>query len=50
LSDLEKVESVEQEVTYVLYSYGRTKLVSQTEWEKSWLDWWMKINKVQELN
>lgn len=49
LSEVEKVETVEQGITYVLYSHGRTKLVSKKEWEQSWLDWWMKINKVREL-
>lgn len=46
---LSEVENADQSVTYVLYSHGRSKLVSQREWEKSWLDWWHKINKIQEL-
>lgn len=50
LSEVEKVESTEPEVTYVLYFHGRTKLVSQKEWERSWLDWWTKINRVRELD
>jgi hypothetical protein len=40
---------VKLEATYVLYNNGRLRLVHRTEWEKSWLDWWTKINKVQEL-
>lgn len=30
-------------VTYVLYSRGRAQVVSQEEWEQSWLDWWQSV-------
>lgn len=48
VSEQEQVSS-EQGVTFVLYTHGRSKLVSQKEWEKSWLDWYNKLNKIQEI-
>lgn len=30
----------EEKVTYVLYFRGQPKIVTQREWEQSWLEWW----------
>lgn len=31
-------------VAYVLYYDGRARLVSQEEWEMSWLSWWKRTS------
>jgi hypothetical protein len=40
---------MDNQVFYFLYVNGRQTAVSQKEWERSWLDWWHRINKIQEL-
>lgn len=34
---------------YFLYYNGKQVMVSQREWERSWLDWWHQLNKIQDL-
>ncbi len=29
-------------VVYILYYRGRARVVSKEQWEKSWLDWYLR--------
>lgn len=40
---------METQVFYFIYVNGKQVTVSQREWERSWLDWWHKINKIREI-
>ena len=37
----------EDRTIYFLYRNGRKKQVSCEEWERSWLEWWNRINKAE---
>jgi hypothetical protein len=41
---------MENQVFYFLYHNGRQIMVSQQDWERSWLDWWHRVNKIKEIN
>lgn len=41
--------TTQDSVVYVQYDEnGRTRLISQAEWEQSWLSWWKRIDRSQE--
>jgi len=36
--------------TYIRYVRGRARVISEQQWEQSWLNWWYKHNNVEEIS
>lgn len=40
-----KGDKMESKVFYSLYFDGQSRIVSQKEWEQSWLSWWNALQR-----
>jgi hypothetical protein len=34
---------------YFMYLNGRQVMVSQRDWERAWIEWWHRVNKIRDI-